>query len=102
VLSAICLFTCTGTSIAAGNFEANVSVTDSSGNTVSALAGGNTVAVTAGSGTIVGGTLTIPTSGPAESTTRFSYTPSKSGGVTLTAATTTGTVYTSATATMTK
>ena len=103
VLSAICLFTCTGTGIGAGgSFEANVSVTDSSGNTVSDLGSGHTASVTAASGTIAGGALAIAEAGPAESTTRFTYVPTKTTAVTLTAATTAGTTYTSATATMTK
>jgi hypothetical protein len=102
-LSSPCLFTCTGTGLGTtGNFKANVSVTDSSGNTVSALGSGHTVSVTAASGTITGGSLTIATTGAAESTTQFTYTPSKSGGVALTAATSGGTVYTSATGTMTR
>ena len=102
-LSSPCLFTCTGTALGtSGNFKANVSVTDGSGNTVSALGSGHTVSVTAASGTITGGALTIAAAGPAESTTQFTYTPSKSGGVALTAATSAGTVYTSATATMTR
>ena len=87
-LSSPCLFTCTGTEMSnSGNLKANVSVTDSSGNTVSALGSGQTVSVTATSGTITGGTLTIASSGPAESTTQFTYTSSKGGAVALTAAT---------------
>lgn len=99
-LSSPCLFTCTGTELANGSFEANVSITDSSGNTVSALGSGHTASVTASSGTITGGTLTIAATGPAESKTRFTYTPSKGPPATLTAATSAGAVYTSATATM--
>jgi hypothetical protein len=102
-LSSPCLFTCTGKGLgSSGNFKANVSVTDSSGNTVSDLGSGHTVSVTAASGTITGGSLTIASTGPAESTTQFTYTPSEKGGVALTAATSGGTVYTSATATMTR
>ena len=102
-LSSPCLFTCTGTELSSsGNFKANVSITDSSGNTVSNLGSGKTVSVTATSGTITGGTLTIAASGPAESTTQFTYTSSKGGAVPLTAATATGTVYTSATASMSR
>jgi hypothetical protein len=102
-LSSPCLFTCTGTELSSsGNFKANVSITDSSGNTVSALGSGKTVSVTAASGTITGGTLTIAASGPAESTTQFTYTSSKGGAVALTAATASGTVYTSATATISR
>jgi hypothetical protein len=102
-LSSPCLFTCTGSGLGStGNFKANVSVTDSSGNTVSNLGSGHTVSVTAASGTITGGALTIAATGAAESTTQFTYTPSKSGGVALTGATSGGNVYTSASATMTR
>jgi hypothetical protein len=102
-LSSPCLFTCTGTALGtSGNFKANVSITDGSGNTVSALGSGHAVTVTAASGTISGGSLTIPSTGAAESTTQFTYTPNKTGAVTLTAATSSGTVYTSATASMTR
>ena len=101
VLSSLCLFTCSGTEMSStGTFKANVSITDGSGNTVSGLGSGKTVSVTAVSGTITGGTLTIAASGQAESTTQFTYTSSKGGAVALTAATASGTVYTSATATM--
>jgi hypothetical protein len=103
-LSSLCLFTCTGTELtSSGTFKANVSVTDSSGNTVSALGSGHTVSVTMTTGTITGGSLTIASSGPAESTTQFTFTPpSKGGASALTAATAAGTVYTSATASMSR
>jgi hypothetical protein len=102
-LSSPCLFTCTGTGLGnSGNFKSNVSVTDSSGNTVSNLGSGHTVSVTAASGTVTGGSLTIASTGAAESTTQFTYTPSKSGAVTITAATSAGTAYTSATASMSR
>jgi hypothetical protein len=103
-LSSPCLFSCTGTGLGTGgNFKANVSVTDSFGNTVNALGSGHTVSVTAPSGgTITGGSLTIATTGAAESTTQFTYSPNGAGAVTITAATLAGTVYTSATATMTR
>ncbi|HVQ58051.1 MAG TPA: hypothetical protein VMS60_04000 [Solirubrobacterales bacterium] len=99
-LSSPCLFSCTGTGLtSSGTFKANVSVTDSSGNTVSALGSGHTVSVTADSGTVTGGALTIASTGPAASTTQFTFTPpSKGAASTLTAATAAGTVYTSATA----
>ena len=101
VLSSPCLFTCVGTEMSStGTLKANVSVTDGSGNTVSNLGSGHTVSVTAASGTITGGTLTIAASGPAESTTQFTYTSSKGGAVALAAATASGTVYTPAAATM--
>jgi hypothetical protein len=103
-LGSPCLFTCTGTELtSSGNFKANVSVTDSSGNTVSSLGSGHTVSVTTTTGTITGGSLTIASSGAAESTTQFTFTPPSSGGAsTVTAATASGTVYTSATATMSR
>jgi len=101
-LSSPCLFSCTGTGLtSSGTFKANVSVTDSSGNTVSALGSGHTVSVTADSGTLTGGALTIAGTGPATSTTQVAFTPpSKGSASTLTAATAAGTVYTSATASM--
>ena len=102
VLSSPCLFTCTGTGLGSGTFKANVSVTDSSGNTVTALGSGHSVSVTASGGTISGGALTIAATGPAESTTQFTYTQTVSSAVTLTAATSAGTAYTSATASMKK
>jgi hypothetical protein len=101
-LSSPCLFTCAGTELtSSGSFKANVSVTDSSGNTVSALGSGHTVSVTTTTGTIAGGSLTIAGSGPAESTAQFTFTPpSKGSASTVTAATAGGTAYTSVTATM--
>jgi hypothetical protein len=102
-LSSPCLFTCTGTGVGnSGTFKANVSITDSSGNKVSSLGSGHAVTVTAASGTVTGGTLTIPSSGLAESATQFTYTPNKAGAVALTGATSSGAVYTSATASMTR
>jgi hypothetical protein len=101
-LSSPCLFTCTGTELtSSGTFKAKASITDSSGNTVSSLGSGHTVSVTMTTGTITGGSLTIASSGSAESTTQFTFTPpSKGGASTLTAATASGTAYTSATASM--
>jgi hypothetical protein len=103
-LSSPCLFTCTGAELtSSGTFKAKVSITDSSGNTVSSLGSGHTVSVTTTTGTITGGSLTIASSGSAESTTQFTFTPpSKGGASTVTAATASGTVYTSATATMSR
>jgi hypothetical protein len=95
-----CLFTCVVTGLGnAGTIAANVSVTDTYGNTVSGLGGGHAATVTTNGGTIVGGTLTIASSGPAESTTRFTFTAQASGAFTdkLTAAKSSGTTYTSAT-----
>ena len=78
-LSSPCLFTCTGTGLGSGTFKANVSVTDSSGNTVTALGSGHSVSVTASGGTITGGALTIAATGAAESTTQFTYTQTGGG-----------------------
>jgi hypothetical protein len=101
-LSSPCLFTCTATSLGnSGTLKAKVAVTDSLGNAVSALGSGHTVSVTASGGTITGGSLTIASTGAAESSTQFTYTAPASGNFTntITAATSGGTVYTSATAT---
>lgn len=97
-----CLFSCPVTALGnGGTISANVSVTDSVGNTVSAVGGGHSVKVTANGGTIAAGALTIATTGPAVSTTRFTYTAPANGNFnnTITAAVSAGTTYTSATAT---
>ncbi len=100
-----CLFTCPVTALGnGGTITAQVSVTDSAGNTVSELGSGHAAKVTTTGGTIVGTPLTIATTGPAVSTTTFTYTAPASGSFsnTITAATSTGTAYTSATATASK
>jgi hypothetical protein len=100
-----CLFTCAVTALGnGGTVAANVSVTDSVGNTVSELGSGHTVKVTTTGGAIAGTPLTIATTGPAVSATRFTYTAPASGAFTntITAATSAGTAYTSATATASK
>jgi len=101
-----CLFTCPITLLGnSGTVKANVSVTDSAGNTVSELGSGHTAKVTATGGTVVeGASLAIAATGPAVSTTRFTYTAPASGNFTntLTAAVLAGTAYTSATATASK
>lgn len=98
-----CLFTCPVTGLGnGGTISANVAVTDTMGNTVSAVGSGHTAKVTASGGTVSGGaSLAIPTTGPAVSTTRFTYTAPSSGSFshTITAAVLAGTAYTSATAT---
>lgn len=101
-----CLFTCPITGLGnSGIVSANVSVTDSAGNTVSNVGTGHTVkiTVTAG-GTIAGTPLTIAATGAAVSETRFTYTAPANGNFThtITAATLAGTAYTSATATASK
>jgi hypothetical protein len=105
-LGSPCLFTCTITTLGnGGTFTAKVGVTDSLGNVVSNLGTANSVTVTATAGsTVTGGALTIATTGAAESTATFTYKSKASGTFTdtITAAKTTGTAYTSATATATK
>jgi len=105
LLGSPCLFTCTVTGIGnSGTLTAKVAVTDSVGNTVSALGTGHTVKITATGGAIVGTPLTIASSGAAISTATFVYTAPASGSFTntVTVATASGTVYTSATATASK
>ena len=102
-LSSGCLFACTLTGLGnSGTVTAKVAVTDASGNTVSALGSGHAAKVTtSGSGTIVGTPLAIPSSGPAESATSFTFTSKSSGSFseTITVAKSEGTAYTSATLT---
>ncbi len=101
-LSSPCLFTCTATGLGnSGTFAANIAVTDAYGNMNTAVGSGHTVSVTqVGGGTISGGSLTIASTGPAESTTRFTYTAKSAAAFSdkITAAKTAGTAYTSATA----
>jgi hypothetical protein len=100
-----CLFTCTITGLGnAGTFTAKVAVTDGLGNVVSNLGTANTVAVSATGGAIIGSPLTIATTGLAESTATFTYTAPLTGTYsnTITAARSSGTAYTSATATPSK
>jgi hypothetical protein len=105
VLGSPCLFTCPVTSLGnSGTFKAKVAVTDALGNVVSNLGTANSVALTATGGTITGSPLTIATTGLAESTATFTYTAPSSGTYsnTITAAKSSGTAYTSATATPSK
>jgi hypothetical protein len=116
-LSAPCLFTCTVTTLGnAGTFTANVSVTDTYGNTVTGLEPGYTVTVsTPASGGGSGGSFTAPSagtsltlaissSGVADSTLQFTFQAQSGAWVsdTMTAQTLTGTSYTNATATLNK
>jgi hypothetical protein len=105
-LGPTCLFTCTLTGLGnSGTVTAKVAVTDSMGNTVSALGTGHAVKVTTnGGGTITGTPLAIPSTGPAESATSFTYTSKSSGSFSeiVTAATSEGATYTSATLTASK
>jgi hypothetical protein len=101
-----CLFTCAIAGVGnGGKVSANLAVTDSAGNTVSAVGTGHTAKVTANGGTVAdGASLAIPATGPAISSTRFTYTAPASGNFsnTITAAVLAGTAYTSATATASK
>jgi len=105
-LGANCLFTCTVTALGnSGTVSAKVAVTDSVGNTVSALGTGHAVKVTTnGTGTVTGTPLAIPSTGAAETATPFTFTSKASGPFTetVTAATSEGTAYTSATLTASK
>ncbi len=104
-LGSPCLFTCTITTLGnSGTFVAKVAVTDSLGNVVSNLGTANSVAVTATGGTITGSPLTIATTGLAVSTASVTYKSPTSGTFsnTITAAKSSGTAYTSATATASK
>jgi hypothetical protein len=105
-LGSPCLFTCTLTGLGnSGTVTAKVAVTDSVGNTVSALGTGHGAKVTTnGTGTISGTPLAIPSTGPAESATTFTFTSRSSGPFTeiLTAAASEGTAYPSATLTANK
>jgi hypothetical protein len=99
-LGSTCLFTCSVTGLGnGGTVTASVIVTDTYGNTVSSVGKGHAVKVTANGGTIGGGTLAIAISGAAESTSQFTYTAPASGSYsnTITAATSEGTTYGSAT-----
>jgi hypothetical protein len=96
-----CFFTCTVSALGnAGAVKGQVSITDSVGNVVSNLAA-KTITVSANGGTLIGSPLTTAASGPAISTTEFTYTAPSSGAFsnTITAA---STGYTSATATVSK
>jgi hypothetical protein len=105
-LASPCLFTCTLTGLGnSGTVSAKVAVTDSVGNTVSAVGAGHAAKVTTnGTGTVTGTPLAIPSSGPAESATSFTFTSRASGAFTeiLTVAAAEGTAYTAATLTASK
>lgn len=97
-----CLFTCAVTALGnGGTILARASVTDSAGNTVSDVGSGRVAKATATGGSIAGTPLAIPATGPAVSTGTFTYTAPASGNFsnTITLATSSGTSYTSATAT---
>jgi hypothetical protein len=96
-----CLFTCTVTALGnSGTINAKLAVTDSVGNTVSNSARSITVTAPAGS-TVTGSPLTTPETGPAITSTEFTYTAPASEPFTHTI-TAASTGLTSATATASK
>ncbi len=102
-IGSLCLFSCAITELGnSGTVTAGVSITDTNGNTVSGIGKGHAVKVTANGGSVSGGTLSIASSGAAVSTTQFTYTAPASGAFsnTITAAKSSGTSYSSATATV--
>ncbi|HEY8809784.1 MAG TPA: hypothetical protein VIM28_07150 [Solirubrobacterales bacterium] len=104
-IGAGCFFTCAITGLGnSGTVKANVAVTDSVGNPISELGIGHAVKITATGGTVTGSPLTISSTSTAESTAQFTYTSKSSGNFTdtITAATSEGAAYTSATATASK
>ena len=106
-LGANCVFACTVTGLGnSGTVKAKIAVTDTYGNTVSALGSGHSakVTVTTGSGTVSGSPLAIPATGAAESATTFTFTSKSSGSFTetITAASQEGIAYTAATLTASK
>jgi hypothetical protein len=105
-LGSPCLFSCTVTGLGnSGTFTAKLAVTDLLGNVVSNVGTGRTATVSATAGsTVTGGSLTIASTGLAESTATFTYT-SKSNGTfsdTITAVKTGSSTYTEAKATTTR
>ena len=101
-LGATCFFTCAVTGLGnGGTIKANVLVADTYGNTINAIGSGKAVKITANGGTISGTPLAINSTGPAETASQFTYTAPAGGSYsnTITAATSEGTTYTSATIT---
>jgi hypothetical protein len=104
-LGSPCLFTCSVTALGnGGTVKANVLVADTYGNTINSIGTGKAVKITANGGTISGTPLAIASTGPAETAAQFTYTAPASGSFsnTITAATSEGTTYTSATLTASK
>ena len=104
-LGSTCLFTCSVTVLGnGGTIKANVLVADTYGNTINSIGTGKAVKITSTGGTISGTPLAINSSGPAETASQFTYTAPASGSYsnTITAATSEGTTYTSATLTASK
>ncbi len=100
-LASNCVFTCTLTGLGnSGKVTAKVAVTDSVGNTVSAVGTGHAAKITVTSGGTISGTpLAIPSTGAAETAASFTYTSKSSGTFsdTITVAASEGTAYTNAT-----
>jgi hypothetical protein len=104
-----CLFTCAVAKLDTGQtFTANISVTDTYGNTVNAIGSGHTVTVSADSASFIAPasgtsvTLTISATGPAESTQQLTFRVPNKSTSTLTASTSAGPAYPNATATISK
>jgi len=100
-----CFFTCTVTALGnSGTIKAALEITDEYGNPISNIGSGKSVTVTvtgtAGS-SISGSPLALPETGPAVTSTRFTYTAPASGAYTNTI-TAASTGYTSATVTASK
>lgn len=101
----LCLFTCTVEGLGnRGTVIANVSVADDFGNVVSDLGSGHRAEATASGGSVRRGRLKIASKGPAESTRQFAFRAQSKGPFknTITAETTRGTPYASATATVSR
>ncbi len=100
-----CLFSCEVASLGnSGTVTGRVAVTDALGNVVSNLGTGHKAKITAKSGKIAGSPVTISSSGPAVSSAVFVYTaPAKRKFTdTIKIARSAGTVYSEATATVTR
>lgn len=102
-VSSPCLFTCTVTALGnSGTVKAAIGITDSAGNIVSNVGAGKAVNVTVSTGgTISGSPLTIAETGPAVSTTEFTYTAPAADPFTHTI-TAASTGYSNATATVSR
>jgi hypothetical protein len=85
-ISSPCLFSCTVTGLGnSGTFSAAIEITDEYGNRASNVGSGKTVTVTLGGttgSTLSGSPLALPETGPALTSTRFTYTAPTSGNYT--------------------
>jgi hypothetical protein len=97
-----CLFVCAIAGLGRnGTVVANVAVTDEFGNVVNDLGSGHRVQVSSTSGSLRRGRLRIARTGPAESTRQFTFTArGKASSYTITAESSQGTTYSTATATV--